>query len=89
MSTYFSKLIKAGEHVREFNFKLASSKDDTCYVVDVPDDKGTRMVFNAYRNPNGEWKVDAQTMPQWIHEAEPALGEAIEENRSRESWSRK
>ena len=80
MSTYFSKLIKAGGQLREFNFKLASLNDLSRYIVDVPDDKGERIMFSAYRNANGEWKIAAQLMPFWVHEAEMLLGEAIDEN---------
>jgi len=84
MSTYFSKLIKAGGQLREFNFKLASLNDDGRYVVDVPDDKGGRIVFSIYRNADSEWKIAAQLMPMWIHEAEYVLGEAIRENKEHE-----
>lgn len=80
MSTYFSKLIKAGGQIREFNFRLASMNDSTRYIIDVPDDKGGRIAFSAYKDASGEWKIAAQLMPLWVHEAETELGVAIEEN---------
>jgi hypothetical protein len=89
MSTYFSKLIKAGGKLREFNFKLASVNDDTRYIVDVPDDKGNRVMFSAYKNALGEWKISAQLMPLWIHDTETELGQAIEENRGQEITKKK
>ena len=89
MSTYFSKLIKAGGQLREFNFKLASLNDESRYIVDVPDDKGGRIMFSIYKNVNHEWQIAAQLMPMWIHEAENILGEAIEENKVNELQRRK
>ena len=80
MSTYFSKVLKAGERLREFNFKLASANDDTRYSVDVPDDKGNRIMFSMYKNADNEWKIAAQLMPLWVHESEEMLSEAIEAN---------
>lgn len=80
MSSYFSKVIKAGERQREFNFKLTSVNDLTRYSVDVPDDKGNRVFFSMYQNANGQWKTAAQLVPLWIHNAEDQLAEAIQEN---------
>ena len=81
MSTYFSKLIKAGDRLREFNFRQTYLSDDSRYSVDVPDDKGNRIMFSIYKNSSGEWKVAAQLMPMWVHNAELDLAKAIEENK--------
>lgn len=80
MSTYFSKLIKAGDKLREFNFRQTNLNDDSRYTVDVPDDKGHRIMFTIYRNADSHWKVAAQLMPIWVHNAEHELATAIEEN---------
>jgi hypothetical protein len=84
MSTYFSKVIKAGDRLREFNFRQASISDDTRYTVDVPDDKGNRIMFSIYKNADAEWKIAAHLMPMWVHDAEPDLALAIEENNVQE-----
>lgn len=84
MSTYFSKLIKAGDKLREFNFRQASMNDESRYTVDVPDDKGNRIIFSLYKNADAEWKISAQLMPIWVHNAEAELATAIEENRETE-----
>jgi hypothetical protein len=84
MSTYFSKVIKAGERQREFNFRQTSNNDDSRYSVDVPDDKGNRVMFSMFRNADGQWKTSAQLLPLWIHDAEISLAEAIEENKKNE-----
>ena len=80
MSTYFSKLIKAGDKLREFNFRQTYLSDNSRYSVDVPDDKGSRIMFSVYRNADGEWKIAANLMPIWVHDAENELAAAIEEN---------
>jgi hypothetical protein len=84
MSTYFSKLIKAGDRIREFNFRQTNLNDNSRYSVDVPDDKGNRIMFSIYKNADHEWKVAAQLMPIWVHDAEFDLGKAIQENESTE-----
>jgi len=89
MSTYFSKLIKAGDRLREFNFRLASINDNNRYTVDVPDDKGNRISFSMYRNSDNEWKIAAQLMPMWVHNAEADLANAIEENMKEEVLKKK
>jgi hypothetical protein len=83
MSTYFSKVIKAGDKLREFNFRQTNLNDDSRYTIDVPDDKGNRITFSIYRNADAEWKVAAQLMPIWVHNAEQELAVAIEENNER------
>jgi hypothetical protein len=80
MSTYFSKVIKAGERLREFNFRQVLSGAEPKYNVDVPDDKGNRVMFSMYKNEESQWRTGAQLLPVWVHDAETALAEAIEEN---------
>lgn len=80
MSIYFSKIIKTGERQREFNFRRLSSASDASYTVDVPDDRGNRIVFSMYQNAEGAWKTAAQNLPIWIHNAETVLADAIVEN---------
>ena len=89
MSTYFSKVIKAGERLREFNFRLTSLSDDNRYSVDVPDDKGNRVQFSIIRDNSNQWKIAAQLMPLWIHDTESVLAEAIEENLQKETARKK
>jgi hypothetical protein len=80
MSTYFSKVIKAGERLREFNFRQMSTGTEARYHVDVPDDKGNRLMFSMFKNAENQWKTSAQLLPLWIHDSENSLAEAIEEN---------
>jgi hypothetical protein len=79
---YFSKIIKTGERQREFNFRKLSGATETSYSVDVPDDRGNRVMFHMFKNEEGRWKTAVETLPPWVYHAEVALSEAIEENRS-------
>ena len=79
MSTYFSKVIKAGERQREFNFRQLSAGSEMKYHVDVPDDKGNRIIFQMQKDEDGKWKTSASTLPLWIHSVEEILGEVISE----------
>ncbi len=89
MSTYFSKVIKAGLRLREFNFRQTSNNDEAKYSVDVPDDKGNRIVFSMYKNEEGQWKTATQVLPLWISDAEAELANAIEENKTNDLVKRK
>jgi hypothetical protein len=57
MSSYFSKIIKTGERQREFNFRQLPGSGEVSYSVDVPDDKGNRIVFNMQKNGEGKPKT--------------------------------
>lgn len=80
MSTYFSKVIKAGERQREFNFRKLPGNNELRYHIDVSDDKGNRIIFTMHKNDEGYWKADVPALPVWILSSENVLGEAIEEN---------
>lgn len=82
MSSHFSKMIQAGERLREFSFRQVSKNDDPRFSIDVPDDNGRRISFSMFRNADREWKIAAQLMPMWVHDAQAALAEAIEESLS-------
>ncbi|RYZ23301.1 MAG: hypothetical protein EOO16_05690 [Chitinophagaceae bacterium] len=77
---YFSRIIKAGDRQREFNFRALPSGNDTRYEVDVPDDRGQRICFIMQRGPEGQWKTDDGPLPEWVMAAEPKLDGAIREH---------
>jgi hypothetical protein len=77
---YFSKIIKTGERQREFNFRKLHRNSDTGFSVDVPDDKGNRIMFNMHLTADGEWKTDAENLPAWIMSVENILADAIREH---------
>ncbi len=89
MSTYFSKVIKAGERQREFNFRQVNKGQEPQYSVDVPDEKGNRVMFSMHKNADGNWKAGVQSLPEWVQDAEIALAAAIEENNEQEQKRKK
>ncbi len=89
MSTYFSKVIKAGERQREFNFRQVNKGQEPQYSVDVPDEKGNRVMFSMHKNADGTWKAGMQPLPAWVQDAEIALAAAIEENNEQEQRRKK
>ena len=86
MSTYFSQVIKAGDRIREFNFRQMSSGPAVVYSVDVPDDKGNRITFTMHQSEEGKWQVSDPLLPAWINDAAPALNEAIQQNKNQHSF---
>ena len=82
MSTYFSKIIKAGQRQREFNFRRLSSGPEPRYHVDVNDDKGNRLIFSLVKDAEGVWKTTGTDLPDWVYSAESALSSSIEEHLS-------
>ena len=77
MTTFFSKVIKAGDRLYEFNFRQLSGSDKK-YYVDVPDEKGNRIIFHMYKDEKGAWKT-SEKLPLWVQNAEHELSEAIEQ----------
>ena len=77
MSIFFSKVIKAGERQREFNFRRMSDSSDRKYHVDVPDDKGNRIIFQMMKNDEGRWEASTPFLPAWIQGAEQVLNDII------------
>jgi hypothetical protein len=82
MGIYFSKLVKAGERQREFNFRKLSSGTGIKYDVDVPDDRGNRIYFRMDPNAEGNWSVNTPNLPVWIQDVELTLNDAIKEHLS-------
>ena len=79
LSMYFSKIIKTGERQREFNFTKLTRNATPRFSVDVPDERGNRIMFSMLQDDAGEWRTDTENLPSWIHHVEGMLAEAIRE----------
>ena len=77
MSIHFSKIIKAGDRNREFNF-TRQHREGNRYNVNVPDERGNRIFFFMQQD-GGAWKIAVDLLPQWILSVEEELSRAIEE----------
>jgi hypothetical protein len=82
MSIHFSKIIKAGDRNREFNFNR-TNRSTVQYNVNVPDERGNRIFFTMYQE-GGSWKIAPDVLPAWIMNIEEELSRAIEEENSAE-----
>ena len=77
MSIHFSKIIKAGDRNREFNFTRTNPSGNQ-FSVNVPDERGNRIFFTMQQEGNS-WKATMDILPQWILNAQEELSRAIEE----------
>jgi hypothetical protein len=73
----FSRHIKAGAHVKEFNFRKRSAMTGVEYSIDVSDERGNRFSFTMQLQGD-HWEIRDKATPVWIREAEPLLGAEIE-----------
>lgn len=76
MSTSFTRLVKAGDRLREFNFRKFAAPANHIHV-DVSDERGSRHIFKMQQIETDQWKIDDKNLPVWIYEAEGKLSEAI------------
>lgn len=77
---HFTKLIKAGGRLREFNLRKLQHPDKELFSIDTVDDRGNRIIFRMEKN-GGSWHIvpPEQTLPVWVSEVENKLGDTIEE----------
>ncbi len=74
----FSKVIKLGDRLREFNFRRIPGSDN--YSINVSDDKGQRILFNLIKTSERNWVIEGQNLPLWLQFSESVLSTAIDEN---------
>lgn len=73
----FTRLLKAGDKIREFNFLQLGSMPKDLYEIDVVDDRGIRTMFRM-SNKSGAWKIIIRknsrlTIPDWVLSVEEDL----------------
>ncbi|HEV7621955.1 MAG TPA: hypothetical protein VGO09_09485 [Flavisolibacter sp.] len=76
---HFTKLVKTLDRLREFNFRMIPGSSNSLLHVDVPDDRGNRIIFKMHREENTPWKVVGEQLPGWITASEKNLNDLIEE----------
>ena len=76
---HFTKLIKTGDRLREFNFRKLPGSSNPLFHVDVPDDRGNRLTFKMQKQEDDRWRIIEQTLPGWIMDNEERLNDQIEE----------
>ena len=74
----FTKLLKAGDRLREFNFRRSTSDGIIIFNVDVTDDRNDRISFQLKKQETG-WKIQSPPLIPWILSNEAGFHEIIEE----------
>jgi hypothetical protein len=75
---HFTRLIKAGGRLREFNFRKMRQLEEEIFSVDTVDDRGNRILFHMTKADNGQWTIaQNQPLPAWVIENEDKLREQI------------
>ena len=75
---HFTKLVKTTDRLREFNFRLLPGNSNNLFHVDVPDDRGNRIMFKMQRQEDRHWRIVDQQLPNWIADNEKTLNDLIE-----------
>lgn len=78
-NVHFTKLVKTSDRLREFNFRMLPGTSNSSIHVDVPDDRGNRIMFRMNRLEGNQWRLEPQQLPNWILENEKKLNDLIEE----------
>ncbi len=73
----FSKLVKAEDRLREFNFTRHTGIRDGYFTVDVVDDRGNRIIFTM-KLENNKWVIKDDILPKWITNNSSELSKLIE-----------
>jgi len=74
---HFTRLIKAGGRLREFNMRKLKQLDEDIFSVDTVDDRGNRILFHMNKSTTGNWSIVPQPLPVWVTENEDKLREEI------------
>lgn len=80
---HFTRLIKAGGRLREFNFRKLRQLEEEIFSVDTVDDRGNRILFYMRKDNNNNWTISPQPLPTWVVENEAQLNEHILDELSR------
>ncbi len=76
---HFTRLIKAGGRLREFNFRKLRQLEEEIFSVDTVDDRGNRILFYMRKDGNSNWSITPQPLPTWVTENETKLREQIDD----------
>ena len=79
VNTHFTRLIKAKDRLREFNFRKLPAAGGNLFHVDVSDDRGNRLIFKMQKEGAAPWKILDDCLPNWVYESSDKLSNAIED----------
>lgn len=76
---HFTRLVKAGSSMKEFNFRKLGYASVPTFHVDVTDDRANRIVFTMQKL-EGSWTMTPLDLPKWIKEVCTSLTQILDEN---------
>ena len=77
-NVHFTKLVKAGHTLKEFNFRKLANSSGPAYHVDVTDDRANRIIFTMQKTEGG-WILAPINIPNWINQVKQLLQEILDE----------
>ncbi len=80
---HFTRLVKSGGKLKEFNFRKRNVGEAPFYDVDTSDERGNRFTF-IMEQAGQQWKIRQRILPNWILETEPLLEKVILEQEAGE-----
>ena len=75
----FTRLVRTGNRLREFNFRRRS---DNTYDCDVSGDYNERFFFKMIHGGE-KWQIHAKHIPEWIIDVEFLIDENLKEEEMR------
>ena len=78
-NVHFTKLVKVGTTLKEFNFRKLRYSSVPEYHVDVTDDRANRIIFTMQKT-EGNWILSPINIPNWINQVKQSLQEILEES---------
>ena len=76
---HFTRLVKAGSTLKEFNFRKHSYAAVPTFHVDVTDERANRIVFTMQKL-EGAWIMTPLNLPSWVKETSSSLQQILEDN---------
>jgi hypothetical protein len=78
---HFTRLVKAGDGLKEFNFRKQSNATVPTFQVDVTDERANRIIFTLQK-VEGAWIMSPLSLPAWVKEVQPVLLEIVEDGQN-------
>lgn len=75
---HFTRLVKAGSSVKEFNFRKLRYSQVPSFHVDVTDERANRIVFTMEKS-DGSWIMNPINLPVWLKNTCNSLQQILED----------
>ncbi|MBI2729816.1 MAG: hypothetical protein HYX40_03535 [Sphingobacteriales bacterium] len=75
-NVHFTRLVKAGGTLKEFNFRKLGYASVPSYHIDTTDERANRIVFEMKLDEGG-WTISQFNIPKWILQVKESLQEIL------------